>query len=358
MLSIAPSFGSPRSGEQLTFSRGNPASAAFHNTGGHIAWSGLLLQRVPVLLVRIQDRLLALFHADRSNDYELGLVARLTMRKGTLCLALLLLAGAAFGSGHGPVFGFATPTNAKGGWSLDTGFMGRLGSQTTGSMGRAMLAYGITQDLQISISGPAIFQSTGVAPARVTGMMPTSPDFETLGAWRFHRNGSAVGTRFESTAYAGLLLPGPQRPPGMLGTLRRAPGYFTGAVTGMASRAHYVWVGAGNTHYIDRAGDQRPNVFTYSFVYGYRPKSLRKDYPHWDWRGFLEMTGDVSTKARKSSIAMPGTDGHQIFLGPSVLGIYKNYAIEAGLQFPVYRDVGSFFQRERARFAVNFSHLF
>lgn len=176
---------------------------------------------------------------------------------------LLAVAEAALGSGHGPVFGFATPTNPKGGWSLDIGMMGRTGSEATGLMDRAMWAYGLTQDLQISVSGPAIFQPTSVAQARATGMMPTSPD-------------TAVGTRFESTAYAGLLMPGPQRPPGMLGTLRRAPGYFTGVVTGMASRLHYFWLGAGNAHYLDRAGDQRPNTFTYSFVYGYRPKALRR----------------------------------------------------------------------------------
>ena len=281
------------------------------------------------------------------------------MRKFSRYFVLLfLLAEVAFGSGHGPVFGFATPTNPKGGWSVDIGVMGRTGSQATGLMNRTMLAYGITQDLQISVSGPAVFQITSVAPARVTGMMPTSPDLEVLGAWRFHRSGTAVGTRFESTAYAGFIEPGPQRPPGMLGTLRRAPGYFTGIATGMASRSHYFWLGAGNTHYVERTGDQRPNTFTYSLVYGYRPKALRKDYPHWDWRGFVEMNGDVSTKARKFDVQMPGTDGHQVFLGPSVLGIYKNYAIEGGVQVPVYRDVGSRFQPERVRFALNFSHFF
>jgi hypothetical protein len=280
------------------------------------------------------------------------------MGKLSLLLLILLPVTSLFGSGHGPVFGFATPTNAKGGWSLDLGLMGRIADQSTGLMSRAMLAYGITQDLQISVSGPAIFQSTSLAPARVTGMMPTSSDFEALGAWRFHRNGSSVGTRFESTAYMGLIEPGPQRPAGMLGTLKRAPGYFSGMATGMASRSHYFWVGAGNAHYWVREGDQRPNVFTYSLVYGYRPKPLRKDYPHWDWRGFAEMSGDLSTKARSSGVQMLGTNGHQMFIGPSVLGIYKGYAIESGVQLPVYRNVGSLFQSERLRFAINFSHFF
>jgi len=68
-------------------------------------------------------------------------------------------------------------------------------------------------------------------------MMSSTPDFEAIGAWRFHRQGTGIGKRFETTAYGGLIVPGPQRPPGMVGNLRRAPGVFTGVATGMASRS-------------------------------------------------------------------------------------------------------------------------
>lgn len=37
-----------------------------------------------------------------------------------------------FASGHGPVFGLATPTNPKGGWSLDFNLMGRAGRGSGG----------------------------------------------------------------------------------------------------------------------------------------------------------------------------------------------------------------------------------
>jgi hypothetical protein len=144
----------------------------------------------------------------------------------------------------------------------------------------------------------------------------------------------------------------------MLGDLRRAPGVYTAIATGVASRSHYVWGGIGNLHFAQRDGDRRPNLFTYSAVWGYRPQAWRKEYPDWDWRFLVEMTGEVSNKVRRAGLAMPGTGGHQIFLGPTMLGIYKNYAIEGGVQFPVFRDVGANFQRERFRFAVNFSYFF
>jgi hypothetical protein len=44
-------------------------------------------------------------------------------------LAAILSQESALGAGHGPVFALATPTNPKGGWSLDLSAMGR-GGQT------------------------------------------------------------------------------------------------------------------------------------------------------------------------------------------------------------------------------------
>ena len=55
---------------------------------------------------------------------------------------------------------------------------------------------------------------------------------------------------------------------------------------------------------------------------------------------------------------MPGTDAHQVFVGPSILGIYKAYAIQSGIQFPVFRDAGARLERERFRYAANISYFF
>ncbi|MCI0540154.1 MAG: hypothetical protein L0Z50_33525 [Verrucomicrobiales bacterium] len=236
--------------------------------------------------------------------------------------------------------------------------MARTGANDQGMMSRAMLSYGFTEDFQLSVTIPAVFSTAPLAPGRVTGMMSATADFEGIGAWRFHRRGTNIGTRFESTVYAGLIVPGPQRPQGMVGQLARAPGFYTAVSTGMASRSHYVWAGVGNVHFTERRGDQRPNLFTYSAVWGYRPPVLRKEYPEWDWRVMAEMTGEISNKVRRSGLRMPGTGSHQVFLGPTVLGIYKNYAIEGGIQFPVYRDVSVAFQRERFRYSINFSYFF
>jgi len=61
-----------------------------------------------------------------------------------LAAALWLATQRTYASGHGPLFGLATPTNVKNGWSFDTGLMGQLGSGSTAVMSRAMLGYGVT----------------------------------------------------------------------------------------------------------------------------------------------------------------------------------------------------------------------
>ncbi|HEY4490474.1 MAG TPA: hypothetical protein VI958_00690, partial [Acidobacteriota bacterium] len=269
----------------------------------------------------------------------------------------LILISRAESSGHGPVFGLATPTNAQDGWSLDTGLMSRIGNDT-GTMFRSMLSYGITEDLQVSFSAPWIFETAPLPPARQTAMMPGTFDTEAILAWRFHRTGADIGTRLESTAYAGFLIPSAQDIKGMLGELEKSSGLYLAAATGMASRSHYIWGGIGYSRFSKSKGDQRPDVFFYSLVWGYRPQAWRKDYPHWDWRWFVELTGEVAGKIQRDGAELSETGGHQIFLGPSVLGIYKDVAVEAGLQFPIYRDIGSLHQKEKRRYALNFSYFF
>lgn len=261
-------------------------------------------------------------------------------------------------SGHGPVFGMTTPTNARGASAIDIGFMGRHGDTDDAAMLRAMYSYGLTEDLQISGSMPLVFGSAPLAASRMSGMMPGSGDVEGILAWRFHRQGTAVGTRFESTAYLGGIVPGIQRPAGMAADLERAPGIYTAVATGLASRSHYLWGGVGYTRFTEAGGDRRPAVFSYSAVWGYRPPAFRKDYPHWDWRLFVELTGEKSGLLRRDGIDHGGTRAHQLFLGPAVLGIYRNYAVEAGIQFPVHQELGAMLQDEKFRYALNVTRFF
>jgi len=259
-------------------------------------------------------------------------------------------------SGHGPVFGLATPTNPKGGWSLDMNLMGRAG-KGSGFMFRPSIGYGLTESFKVSFSAPVSLKAEPFAPSRMSAFSSMSGDFEGTAIWRFHRKDTGIGSRFESAAIGGILLPSPQEAGGVLRNVRGSAGALVGGVTGLVSRSHYAWAGATYQRYALSKGNQRPDMVFYSLAYAYRPPSWRTD-TGWDWRIFAEMTGERTGNIHRSGVKLSGSDGHQVFLGPTTLGVYKNYAVSAGFQVPLYRVSSNFYPRERFRFALNFAYFF
>lgn len=272
---------------------------------------------------------------------------RLLWLLGSLCIAPFALA-----DGHGPVFGLATPTNSKGEWSLDSGFFGRANDFGSQASFRELIGYGFTPHLTLFVTTPAVIGDLNLTPTRIQ----SGDDFDATLKWRFQHRATKVGTRIESTAFAGLVVPGAQSTfPNIITT--NAPGTMFGAVTGIASRSHYVWLGATFTTFYEHSGAKRPDVFDYSLVYGYRPPKWRRPPDKWDWRIFAELVGEHSDRFIHADTVVPQTQAHQVFWGPSLLGIYRNYTISFGAQAPIYQSVGSYFPHERVRFAVNFSYL-
>lgn len=267
-------------------------------------------------------------------------------------LAVTLLVAFAHASGHGPVFGFATPVNSEGETSFDVGVYSRLAADGIQTDVKSMVSYGITPQIQVSVVAPGLLQQGALPMSSMSG-----GEFQGNVAWRFHHQPNAVGRRFESTASVGVLLPGPQDDFGMFRGVHWAPGINGWIATGVASRSNYFWIGGGGMHFTERAGDQRPNVVTASLVYGYRPPSWRSDVHQWDWRLFAELVGEHAGLVERGGAPVPGSDANQIFLGPSVLGIYKFFAISGGVQFPIHSDLGRLFPHERARLAINVSYF-
>ena len=295
---------------------------------------------------------------------KLRVSVRLCLRVLALTLFATLVMNAA---DHGPVFGLATPTNPEKGWSFNLGASGRNGSGGVSAALQAELSYGITGNLKLAASAPlwsrgrcsaCAFSGGDPYPrSSITLNTPISRDFSGLAWWRFHRKDLA-GKRIESTAIAGILIPGPQTEPGPFRNLNSGPGYLVGGVTGLASRSQYVWFGASYQRYAESKGDRRPDLFSYSAVYGYRPYSWRTDYPRWDWRLFAEFTGERGGSIYRLGAEVPDSRFQQLSLGPSVLGVYRAIGIGAGMQFPLYRNVGSVYPTERYRFAINFAYFF
>ena len=286
-------------------------------------------------------------------------VRRKLVRRTVAILAVLTVAAGHLdlaASGHGPVFGGATPTLGKGGWSFDQAWMGRRDrTGDSDQMLRSMIGYGLTEDLQITASLPIELTSTGRMPmGRMTAMMSSNREAEALVGWRFQRKEVGEGARLESTAYFGGTVPLESHRAG----IRTAPSAYVSAATGYASRAHYFWIGGSYQRPMEDGGDRLGDVKSYSVVYGYRPPALRLDYPKPDLRFFVETVGEVTGRARHGGLTMDDTGGHIVLTGPTTLLLYKEYGISGGALFPVYQRTNGAQPRERFRFGVNFSYFF
>ena len=271
------------------------------------------------------------------------------------------LAGTALSTGHGPVYGLATPTLGKGGWSLDVSAMYRLAGDLSdanahASMLRPMLSYGLTEDMQVSLSLPMpLYTRPGMTPERMMAMMPANPDTELLLSWRFHRNGNDVGSRIESTAFLGFDYPTDS----VRGGIRTSPGFLAAAVTGYASRSVYAWAGALYRRYMSPTGptaDHPGDEIFYSLVLGYRPPFFRDELPHADWRLFIEGIGEYTFRDQVTGRETADSGGHQVFVGPTVLGLFGPWGISGGPLFPVYRHLNGTQREERFRFVINYTY--
>ncbi len=263
-------------------------------------------------------------------------------------LSLAGMAASALADGHGPGFGLAPPTLAKGGWSSDTAAMSLGTDEGTVLMFREMLGYGITEDLQFNVSfplSPPVDKLRHPPRTRVGSMMGAFGDVEASVFWRFHRQAPDVGDRFEATLLLGGSLPTEDR----RGGVKVGPSFNTAVVTGWASRTVYGWVGAGYQHYFSEGNDQLGELPYLSAVLGWRPPLFREDFPKPDWRLFIEGLAEFPQRDRIGGVMNPNSGGEKVMVGPTVLGLYGRWGIEVGVLFPVRQEMNGSQSEEKFR---------
>ena len=275
------------------------------------------------------------------------------MKRAITLLVLSLLPLRVMASGHGPIFGLATPTNSQGEWSFDQGVFGRSTSVGSQASIRELVGYGFTPHLTLSFTLPVVVGDTRLPPTRIQ----PGDDFDSTLAWRFQHRATKVGTRIESTAFAGLVVPGPQSAFNGVANTSNVPGFMVGAVTGEPLSAITCGLELRSRSSVNTTGT---NDLMFSTTAWCMDIALRSGEGH-----RTNGTGDSSgnlwasdlANSSKANTSVVDTQAHQVFLGPSALGIYRNYTVSFGAQFPIYRDVGAVWPKERVRFAVNFSYL-
>lgn len=120
---------------------------------------------------------------------------RLSTTNGVILFSLVGFTAAVSAEGHGPAFGLATPTLARGQWSSDTAVV-HVDMQAGDTLSyREMLGYGITEDLQALVTFPFRSPDESGSGLRSGGMMGSMDAIEASLQWRFHRTAPQVGTR-------------------------------------------------------------------------------------------------------------------------------------------------------------------
>jgi hypothetical protein len=274
--------------------------------------------------------------------------------------SVALTASPALASGHGPVFGATTPTLGRGGWSLDQAITIRSGDgDERSTMLKTMISYGITEDVQLSMSFPIAMDDGNLSAARMMSLMSSDKELEGLVGWRFHKRPVGIGGRLESTVYIGGTLPFEvKRGAAKTDVLGVAVGASVeiGIATGYASRAHYVWVGGGLQRFFERKQDRYGSSRLATFVYGYRPPALRTEAGKPDLRFFVEAT--YEDRGASTIADRPVDSARTAFVGPTSLLLYKAFGVEGGVLFPVQTTTTSRRVQEGVRVAVNFSYFF
>ena len=253
--------------------------------------------------------------------------------------------------GHGPIFGLSTPTLRRGGWSIDNGLMGQVIGGRRMLMFRPLLSYGLTENLQLSASFPvSLARSDSMIAARVATRMPGALDAEATIGWRFQKTELGIGSRYESTAFFNAAYPTDNTRAG----IRSEPGLGAAIVTGYVSRSTYLWAGAMHQRrFSSNARDRHGDATMYSAVVGMRPLVLQRDYPRADWRVFVEFVGEVTSRDSRDGIVQTSTGGHQMFLGPTVLGLFGGWGISGGPVFPVYHAMRGSHAKDTMRAALD-----
>lgn len=280
-----------------------------------------------------------------------------SMKPGPLLLMALasaIAAAAAHAEGHGPAFGLATPTLARGQWSSDTMAMRVEGDMGASSQFRQLLGYGVTEDLQVNLSFPLSRRGEDamLPSSRGGSMMGAAETVEASLQWRFHRTAPRVGTRRESAVFFGV-----SEPTANAG-IEPGTGFNLAAVTGYASRTTYWWLGGGAQGYASRDNARLGNLYYASAVFGWRPPLFQQDYPKPDWRLFIESVYEKTERHRVQGQLMPNSGGEKFLAGPSVLGLYGNWGIEGGILWPVSQSLNGTQPEEDYRAKVVFTYWF
>lgn len=243
-------------------------------------------------------------------------------------LASLLLVEVA--AAHDPVFGLGPHTLFKDGYEISPQLhSAKRGNAVQNELGLE-LVYGLTGNWSAGVEIPLSLVAAGSVATGGLG------DISVFTKWRFWRN-DMPGAQ-ESAALLFKLI-------GDTGDDTRSPALGTGTTDGIVglawgyeSRRWYRWASLRyRQNGTDANGLQRGDMMRLDLVGGIRLKQTGYLEPDMVW--LLELNGEYGRRARLNGVEVANSGGTQWFVSPGIFWTYRNFAIKAGVQIPIYDDL-------------------
>jgi hypothetical protein len=238
-------------------------------------------------------------------------------------VALLLPVSA---TAHDPIFGLGPHVLYKDGIEAALQWeAGKAGPEQQQTLALE-LSYGLTGDWAVGMDLPYGFVDDGSAQQQGRG------DLALFTKYRFWRADSLALQRSAALALKIVTDTAGDGPD------KGATDVIAGLSYGHEGRHWYGWASARYRYNgEDGTGLKRGDRWLLDVVGGIRPEP--RGYLETDTVWLLELNTEIGRHAERRGVSLPDTGGTEVFLSPGIFWTWRNFAIKAGVQVPVYADL-------------------
>ena len=242
---------------------------------------------------------------------------------------MTLLTAAAWA--HDPIFGIGPHVLYKGGIEIAPEVHTDEAGNTSVTESGVELAYGLTGDWAAGIELPAsISKDNGSVSASGRG------DARLFTKYRFWRHDTLGAQESAAVLFKAKLDTGDTNTTPALGT--GTTDSILGFAYGYESRKWYRWASVRyRRNGSNGAGLRRGDKILVDLVGGIRLKPT--DYLEPDTVWLLELNGEYGKRAELNGAEQVNTGGTEWFLSPGIFWTKRNFAVKAGVQFPIANDL-------------------
>lgn len=267
----------------------------------------------------------------------------------SLTLALLLMTISVSIFAHDPNFGIGPHVLFKGGTEVALKTRVKKAGEGKESKAGLELVHGITGDWAAGLELPYAYKKENTESSN--GLA----DIQLFTKYRFWREDSRGLQESAAIMFVANLNNGDENAKPKLGN--GANDFIGGLTYGYESLKWYRWSSVRYRYNGENdAGFQAGNKTLVDFVAGWRP--TLPEYKKADTVWLLELNTEFGEKSALNGVERPDSGGVESFISPGIFWTYRNFAIKAGIQIPIYSDLNGSQSKSDFRTTTSFEwHL-